>query len=109
MQSPSTTIGELEVKKPGWPNPSTFRQIFSPSEALTQERVPCTPIVTTFPSVTVGELLAPANDEAAPDALAASYSFFQSSFPPSRRRPWRVPARSASYSFFQSSFPLSAS
>src|SRR5262245_53640784 len=86
MTRPSTIIGELDGKKPGHALKSSLRQIFLPSAAPRQEIIPRTPMVTTFPPVTAGELRGPENPPAGPLAPSDSYFSDQSSLPSSTLR-----------------------
>src|ERR1700722_16591856 len=82
MHRPSTITGEHEVKKRGGAAAvSVFRQISLPLAASRQDNVPCTPMVTTFPSATAGELRGPGNCEAAPLAALVANLSVHSSLP----------------------------
>ena len=68
MQRPPVTMGEEAVKNLGQaPEKSSLRQSILPFAASTQERTPPTPIVTTLPSATAGELRGPLCGVAGPD------------------------------------------
>src|SRR5258706_6345063 len=74
-------IGELEVKNRGYDErKSSLRHIFCPVAASTQESIPRTPSVTTFPSATAADARGPAKP---PGSVEPCVSYFsaQSSFP----------------------------
>src|ERR1700683_429764 len=82
MQRPSTTIGEQEVKnRGGFSAESVLRQSTFPLAASRQDRVPCTPKVTTLSSATVGELRGPGKLPAAPLAAFAANLSAHTSLP----------------------------
>src|SRR5262245_61933181 len=109
MASPSTTMGELEVKNFGTPLTSSFRHSFLPLAASRQDRMPLAPRVITLPSATVGEDRGPGKPfPEIPVAPRAVYSSFQTSSPFSafRQRMTSFPSstsREKTYSFLPTS------
>src|SRR5687767_2868866 len=81
MTRPSTIIGELDGKKFGHALKSSFRQRDLPVLASRQEIMPRTPMVTTLPPATAGELRGPEKPWAGPLAPSESYFSDHSSLP----------------------------